>query len=43
VSVLSEALFTLVRSHFVFLSFLSARHMNVLILFPHPGVGFMLF
>ena len=34
-SVLSEALLTLVRSHLVFLSFLSARHMNVLIFFPH--------
>ena len=31
VSVLSEALLTLVRSHLVFLSFLSARHINVLI------------
>ena len=31
VSVLPEALLTLVRSHLVFLSFLSARHMNVLI------------
>ena len=30
-SVLPEALFTLVRSHFVFLSFFSARHINVLI------------
>ena len=30
-SVLSEALLTLVRSHLVFLSFLSARHINVLI------------
>lgn len=34
-SVLSKALLTLVRCHFVFLSFLSARHMNVLIFFPH--------
>ena len=33
-SVLSKALLTLVRSHFVFLSFFSARHMNVLICFP---------
>ncbi len=33
VSVLSKPLLTLVRSHFVFLSFLSARHINVLILF----------
>lgn len=30
-SVLSEALLTLVRGHFVLLSFLSARHMNVLV------------
>ncbi len=30
-SVLPETLFTLVRSHFVLLSFLSARHINVLI------------
>lgn len=28
-SVLSETLFTLMRCHFVFFSFLSARHMNV--------------
>jgi hypothetical protein len=31
-SVLSETLFTLVRGHFVLLSFLSAWHSNVLIL-----------
>ena len=29
-SVLSKALFTLMRCHFVLLSFLSARHSNVL-------------
>ena len=32
--VLSKSLLTLVRRHFVFLSFLSARHMNVLICSP---------
>src|SRR5687768_17542475 len=33
-SVLSKALLTLVRSHFVLLSFFSARHINVLNCFP---------
>lgn len=34
VSVLPEALLTLVRCHFVLLSFLSARHMNILRFVP---------
>jgi len=39
VSVFPKTLFTLVRGHFVLLSFLSARHMNVLIFIRQPANG----
>ncbi len=43
VSVLSKALLTLVRSHLVFLSFFSARHMNVLICRRSTGMFIVYF